>query len=95
MYCRFCGKEVKEKSIVCTGCGRPVDTPGSISETEVSGWTWGLLLVLIFASIFFPPIGLVAGFRGTQNAGNKVKATVLLTVAIIMALLWTALILGL
>ena len=64
MYCRFCGKEVKEKSIVCSGCGRPVDEPGSLSATPVMGWSLGLLLALMFVSVFFPPIGLYLGIKG-------------------------------
>jgi hypothetical protein len=95
MYCRFCGKEVKEKAIVCTGCGRPVDAPGTVTESAVADWSLGLLLALMFASVFFPPIGFVVGFRGLLSAATKVKASVLLTVAVFMALLWAALILGL
>jgi hypothetical protein len=95
MYCRYCGKEVKEKAIVCTGCGRPVDKPGSISTSEVADWSIGLLFTLMFASVFFPPIGLVVGFKGLLSQITKVKASVLLTVAIFMTLLWAALILGL
>ena len=95
MYCRFCGKEVKEKAIVCTGCGRPVDSPGNLTESVVKDWSFGLLLALMFASVFFPPIGLVVGARGLLSAATKVKASVLLTVAVFMALLWAALILGL
>lgn len=95
MYCRFCGKEVKEKAIVCTGCGRPVDEPGSVSDSAVADWSVGLLLMMMFASIFFPPIGLIVGFKGLFSAATKVKAAVLLTVATIMALLWAALVLGL
>jgi len=95
MYCRFCGKEVKEKAIVCTGCGRPVDAPGLLTEKEVKDWSIGLLLALMFASVFFPPIGLIVGAKGLLSAATKVKASVLLTVAVFMALLWAALILGL
>jgi len=95
MYCRFCGKEVKEKAIVCTGCGRPVDAPGLLTDKEVKDWSFGLLLALMFASVFFPPIGLIVGAKGLLSAATKVKASVLLTVAVFMALLWAALILGL
>lgn len=95
MYCRYCGKEVKEKAIVCTGCGRPVDTPGALSSSVVADWTWGLLFTLMFASIFFPPIGLFVGLKGVFSAETKIKATVLLTVSVFMSLLWAALILGL
>jgi hypothetical protein len=95
MYCRFCGKEVKEKAIVCTGCGRPVDEPGSVTDTLTKDWSIGLLLLLMFASVFVPPLGLYVGFKGLFSAATKVKASVLLTVAVFMALLWAALVLGL
>ncbi|MFM8332878.1 MAG: hypothetical protein ACKN9T_14435 [Candidatus Methylumidiphilus sp.] len=86
---------MKEKAIVCTGCGRPVDEPGSVTDSAVADWSVGLLLMMMFASIFFPPIGLIVGFKGLFSAATKVKAAVLLTVATIMALLWAALVLGL
>ena len=95
MYCRFCGKEVKEQAIVCTGCGRPVDTPGSVSESAAVDWSVGLLVALMFASVFIPPVGLYVGFKGLFSAATKVKASVLLTVAVFMSLLWAALVLGL
>lgn len=95
MFCRYCGKEVKEKAIVCTGCGRPVDAPGSVTESAVADWSIGLLLTLMFASVFFPPIGIVVGAKGLLSSVTKVKASVLLTVAIFMGLLWAALIFGL
>jgi hypothetical protein len=95
MYCRFCGKEVKEKSIVCSGCGRPVDDPSNLTKTPIMGWTWGLLFALIFVSVFFPPIGLIFGIKGLFSEATKVKASVLLTVAVFTTLLWAALILGL
>lgn len=95
MYCRFCGKEVIEKAIVCTGCGRPIDTPGSTREAEGADWSIGLLLAMLFASVFFPPIGLIVGVKASFNPATKVKASILLTVASIMALLWIALVLGL
>ncbi len=95
MYCRYCGKEVKEKSIVCSGCGRPVDEPGSVTGEPVLGWSWGLLLALMFASLFFPPIGLALGIKGLFSEATKVKASVLLTVAVFSGLFWVAIILGL
>jgi uncharacterized membrane protein YqaE (UPF0057 family) len=93
MYCRFCGKEVKEKSIVCTGCGRPVDEPGSVTATPTLGWNWGLLFSLIFASLFFPPLGIYLGLKGLFSEATKVKASVLLTVAVFSSLIWLLIIL--
>jgi len=95
MYCRFCGKEVKENSVVCTGCGRPVDEPGSVTESALVGWTIGYWFTLIFLSIPFPPIGLYFGVRGLFSEATKVKASALLTVAVFFALVWLALFTGL
>ncbi|GEM_PF-1289424 len=95
MYCRYCGKEVKEKSIVCSGCGRPVDEPGSVTGTPVIGWSVGLLLAFMIASLFFPPFGLFVGIKGLFSEATKVKASVLLTVSTLLALFWIAIILGL
>ncbi len=95
MYCRYCGKAVKENAIVCTGCGRPVDAPGSVTASPVDDWSMGFMLIILFASVFFPPIGLIVGVRGLLSAATKVKAAVMLTIAIFMSLLWAALILGL
>ena len=95
MYCRYCGKEVKEKSIVCSGCGRPVDEPGSVTGTPVIGWSVGLLLSFMIASMFFPPFGLFVGIIGLFSEASKVKASVLLTVSTLLALFWVAIILGL
>lgn len=95
MYCRYCGKEVKEKAIVCTGCGRPVDEPGSLTSQASSAWTFGTLLALMLASLFFPPLGLFVGIKGFFSESTKIKATVLLTVSVFAALFWAAIILGL
>lgn len=95
MYCRFCGKEVKDKAIVCTGCGRPVDLPGSLITKTGKGWSFGVMVGLIAATVFFPPIGLVLGIMGLRDEHKKVQAAVLLTVSIFMSLLAAAIILGL
>jgi hypothetical protein len=95
MYCRFCGKEVKDKAIVCTGCGRPVDLPRSLVSSTGKGWSFGMMVGLIAATVFFPPIGLVFGVRGLMDERKKVQAAVLLTVSVFMSLLATAIILGL
>lgn len=54
-----------------------------------------MLLGLIIATLFFPPIGLVLGIKGLMDARKKAQAAALLTVAIFMSLLMTAIILGL
>lgn len=94
MYCRHCGKEVKDKAVVCSGCGYPIDEG---EDGAVAGHPWNLLIMvgLIAATLFVPPVGLVFGVMGLMNEARKVQGAVLTTVAIFMTLLWTALILGL
>ncbi|HUL12981.1 MAG TPA: zinc ribbon domain-containing protein [Methylococcaceae bacterium] len=95
MYCRYCGKQVKDKAIVCTGCGRPVDVPGSLMSTAGKGWGFWMMVALVVASFVFPPVGFVFGVKGLMDAHKKAQASALLTVAIFMSLIWLALILGL
>jgi hypothetical protein len=98
MFCRFCGKPVKDKAVVCAGCGRPVDTPGAVVDPS-QRWPFGRLLFLISLTIFIPffgPfIGLGFGLSGVGNENKKTQAAVLLTVSVFMALLTLAIVLGL
>lgn len=94
MFCRYCGKQVKDKSVVCAGCGRPVDVPGSVVDPS-QRWSFGTLFVLLALTVFFPPIGLGFGLFGLRNESKKTQAAVLLTVSVFMTLLVLAIVLGL
>jgi hypothetical protein len=94
MYCRYCGKEVTDKAVVCTGCGNPVETS---DLKPVTGRPWNILIMagLIVATLFVPPVGLVFGIMGLMNDARKVQGAVLTTISIFMSLLMIAIILGL
>lgn len=97
MYCRYCGKEVLDKAIVCSGCGRPIDGPGDIKSESESDTRWSLTAMfgIIMTTVVIPPVGLVLGLRGLMDERRKVQGAVLLTVFVFMTLLWIALVLGL
>jgi hypothetical protein len=95
MYCRYCGKEVMDKAIVCSGCGRPIDAPGDLRETADTRWSVTAMFGIIMTTLIIPPVGLVLGLRGLMDEHRKVQGAVLLTVFVFMTLLWAALILGL
>jgi hypothetical protein len=82
-----------DKSVVCAGCGKSVGDGSSGSLGK--GWNVGELLALIGVTIFMPPIGLIFGLIGLRNDNRRVKAAVLLTIAVIMSLLYVAIVLGL
>jgi len=97
MYCRYCGKKLKDQAVICTGCRRPVD-PVAASRADADDgphWSFPVMAGLIFATLPLPPIGLVFGIIGLRSGSKKVQGAVLLTVATFAALLWLAIILGL
>ncbi|QSA96314.1 zinc-ribbon domain-containing protein [Methylococcus sp. EFPC2] len=89
MFCRYCGKQLKDNAVVCTGCGRPVDGPTG------KKWSIATVLGLIAITVFVPPVGLIFGVIGIRNEARKVQGAVLLTVSIFMSLLLLAIVLGL
>jgi hypothetical protein len=94
MYCRFCGKEINDKAVVCTGCGQPVEN----TESKIlAGEPWSLLVMvgLVAITLFVPPIGLVAGILGLRDDAKKVQGAILTTLGVFMSLLLVAIILGL
>lgn len=97
MYCQHCGKEIKDKAVVCTGCGHPVDSVGDVEGKPVAGEPWNLLMMsgLIIATLFVPPVGLVFGIMGLMDEAKKVQGAILTTIGVFMTLLMVAIILGL
>lgn len=86
MFCRHCGKEVKDKAIVCSGCGNPVeDSSGNL----VTGhpWPWFIMTGLVILTLCVPPAGLLFGIMGLMDPGKKVQGAVITTAAIFMTLL--------
>lgn len=97
MYCRYCGKKLKDNAVICTGCRRPVDpvAGGGSPEPKGSGWSFPIMAGLVLASLPLPPVGLIFGMIGLRNGAKKAQGAVLLTVATFATLFWLAIILGL
>lgn len=94
MFCRYCGKAVTDKAVVCTGCGRSIEGG---EHHHGSGRPWNVLMfgMLIVTTLFIPPVGLVFGPMGLMDDSRKVQGAVLTTVGIFMTILLIAIILGL
>lgn len=96
MYCRYCGKKLKDGAVICTGCRRPVETTGEMA-TAAKGepWSFPMMAGLIVATLVLPFIGVIVGLVGLRNDARKVQGAILLTVAVFFGLFWLAIILGL
>jgi hypothetical protein len=97
MFCRYCGKKLKDEAVICTGCRRPVDTVVAGPEGDGSGpaWSFGMMAGLIAATLFLPPVGIVFGLLGLRHPARRTQGAVLLTVSVFMSLLMLAVMLGL
>jgi uncharacterized membrane protein YvbJ len=98
MYCRYCGKKLKEDAVICTGCRRPVESSGNpVAATLKKGppWSFPMMAGLIIATLAVPFVGLIFGIVGLRSETRKVQGAVLLTVAVFFGLFWLAIILGL
>lgn len=54
-----------------------------------------MMIGLIVATLFVPPVGLVAGVMSLMDEAKKVQGAILTTIGVFMTLLLTAIILGL
>lgn len=95
MFCRYCGKELKDTATACTACGKPVDALAQGSEPAGNRWSFSEMVGLIGATLFIPPIGLVAGLLGLRKEAKKVQAAIILTISVFMSLVMLAVVLGL
>ncbi|WP_082054027.1 zinc ribbon domain-containing protein [Methyloterricola oryzae] len=95
MFCRYCGKELKDTATVCTACGKPVDALSSGAAPKGSRWSFSEMVGLIGATLFIPPVGIVMGLLGLRNEAKKVQAAILLTISVFMSLVMLAVVLGL
>lgn len=98
MYCRHCGKEVKDKAVVCSGCGHAIaETTADGSVVIAQGEPWNLFVVvaLLALTIVLPPVGLGFGILGLMDEGKKVQGAVITTAGAFMTLLLIAMLSGL
>lgn len=61
MYCRNCGHEVKDKAVVCSNCGIPLDEGTDPVESSAGRWSWFTMLVTLGVVILLLLIAIIAG----------------------------------
>jgi hypothetical protein len=97
MYCRQCGHEVKEKAVVCSACGEPIDdftgtAAGPAATLGVPGnpWNWPMIIGLFVLTLFVPPAGIVFGVIGLMDPAKKAQGAMLATLGVCLTLLLAA-----
>lgn len=60
MFCRHCGNEVRNKAVVCSGCGNPIDD-ASGAQGAGGRWSWFTMFVTIGVFILLLLIAIIAG----------------------------------
>ena len=62
MFCRHCGKEVKDKAVVCSGCGNAIVEGGeAIAAVSFRRWSWFTMFVTIGVILLLLLIAIIAG----------------------------------
>ena len=65
MFCRHCGREVKEKAVVCSGCGENIGDGDSLALTgeanPKASWSWFTMFVTIGVITLLLLIAIIAG----------------------------------
>jgi len=61
MFCRHCGNELKDKAVVCSGCGSPVDEGGEAVAVNPSRWSWFTMFVTIGVIMLLLLVAIIAG----------------------------------
>lgn len=61
MYCRHCGKEVKDKAVVCSGCGSAIVEGGEAMAARPQRWSWFTMFVTIGVIVLLLLIAIIAG----------------------------------
>ncbi len=61
MYCRHCGKEVKDKAVVCSGCGHPIGDSGGGVAGGGGRWSWFTMFVTIGVFIALLLVAIISG----------------------------------
>ena len=65
MFCRHCGSEVKEKAVVCSGCGENIGDGDSLALTDEANpkasWSWFTMFVTIGVITLLLLIAIIAG----------------------------------
>lgn len=61
MFCRNCGHEVKDKAIICSNCGAPIEERVDEPEAPARKWSWFTMFVTIGVIMVLLMIAIIAG----------------------------------
>jgi hypothetical protein len=61
MYCRHCGKEVKDKAVVCSGCGHPIEEASGGVVAGGRRWSWFTMFVTLGVVLTLLLVAIIAG----------------------------------
>jgi uncharacterized membrane protein YvbJ len=61
MFCRNCGNEVKDKSVICSACGYSTGDSGEMTASAGKRWSWFTMFVTIAVFIALLLIAIIAG----------------------------------
>ena len=66
MYCRNCGKELDDETVICIGCGTLIDTTCKINRHKN-----GMAIAGFVCSFFIPLLGWIFGGVGLSRANKR------------------------
>ena len=70
MYCRNCGRELKEDSTFCDKCGTKIEIPEEIKAVNEKENNSVLIAILILAAVFVTVLGIIMIAVTTNNNNN-------------------------
>lgn len=98
MYCRKCGKKIKDDKIYCDYCGQgkeDIVLTGDEKKDAVAQTDYGTIGALcIIISIIIPPIGLIMSLiylgtmKNNKTMENKEKGKKRFIISIIISIAW-------
>lgn len=92
MFCPKCGKEIPDDAVICTGCGRMVQSMGKPSAPQASAPDEGSartisILAFILALLAVPVAPIVLSIVGLAKYGStQYRGTFIFT--LILSIVW-------
>ena len=92
MFCQKCGKQIPDDAVICTGCGRMVQSMGKPSAPQTSVSDEGgaksiSILALILAFLAVPVVPLVLSIVGLAKYGStQYRGTFIFT--LVFSIVW-------
>lgn len=88
MFCQSCGASINQGTVFCGQCGRaqtaiPVGSPVYQVAPASTGWSGGVMTLLVIGSLLLPIVGLVAGVVGLTKPDTRGQGAALLAFSII------------